>query len=63
MADYTFYVLGFDGYLVEGVSASCLDDMAALEHGNSLLASFDAAVEVWDGARKVEGFSERLRPL
>jgi len=53
MTDYTFYVLEFDGYLVGGSTVSCSDDAEALARANELLATFDAALEVWDGARKV----------
>jgi hypothetical protein len=53
MANYTFYVLETDGYLVGGTAIDCADDDEALARAKELLGTFNAAVEVWDGARKV----------
>ena len=53
MADYTFYVLGFDGYLVGGTVIDCLDHTAALDRATKLLGTFNTAVEVWHASRKV----------
>jgi hypothetical protein len=53
MTEYTFYVLESDGYLVGGTAIDCSDDDAAVAHAKKLLGTFNAAVEVWDGARKV----------
>jgi hypothetical protein len=64
MAYYTFYVLGFDGYLVGGTTIDCPDDSAAVARAKELLGTFNAAVEVWQAARKVShvggspGFSD-----
>jgi hypothetical protein len=53
MAEYTFYVLGFDNYLVGGTVIDCLDDAAARAHATKLLGTFNAAVEVWNASRRV----------
>ena len=46
MAQYTFYVLESDGYLVAGTTAECADDAAAVVRANELLGTFRAGVEV-----------------
>lgn len=56
MADYTFYVLESDGYLIGGVRMDCLDDAAALALASELLGKFKAAVEVWRGSRRLDHF-------
>jgi len=64
MADYTFYVLETDGYLVGGITVDCIDDAAALARAKELLGTFNAAVEVWQASRKIghvgatSGFSD-----
>jgi len=65
MTDYTFYVLESDGYLVGGTVIDCADDSEALAKAKELLGTFNAAVEVWEGSRKVghvggpSGFSDK----
>jgi hypothetical protein len=65
VADYTFYILESDGYLVGATAISCADDAAALDRANELLGTFTAAVEVWEASRKIghvggpRGFSDK----
>jgi hypothetical protein len=54
MANYRMILLGHDGYLVESTFVSCADDNDALSVARKMLRTFDAAIEVWDGSRKVE---------
>ena len=53
MATYRFYLLDFDRYLVGSASLECGSDAEALAKGSNLLKTFHAAVEVWEGIRKV----------
>ena len=53
MTSYTFYVLGFDGYLMGGTAIRCSNDAEAIHNAEKLLGTFNASVEVWDGSRKV----------
>jgi hypothetical protein len=53
VADYTFYILESDGYLVGATAINCADDAAALDRANELLGTFNAAVEVWQASRKI----------
>jgi hypothetical protein len=53
MAQYRIYLIGLDGYLIESTFINCLDDQDALSKATEMLRTFYAAVEVWDGSRKV----------
>ncbi len=53
MANYRIILLGHDGYLIESTFVNCADDQGALSAARKMLRTFDAAIEVWDGSRKV----------
>jgi hypothetical protein len=52
MPEYRFYMLGADGLISQpAVLAKCRDDGEAIERAKRLLD--DAAMEVWQAARRV----------
>jgi hypothetical protein len=53
MPSYRLYLIGLDGYLIASTSVACPNDTEALMRGAEMLRTFYAAVEVWDGSRKV----------
>jgi hypothetical protein len=53
MAEYRYYLIEFDGYLVGSTALSFSNDANALVRATEMLRTFNAAVEVWDGSRKV----------
>jgi hypothetical protein len=53
MPNYSFFLIELDGYLVASTCVSCRNDIEALTKGAELLRTFQATIEVWDGARKV----------
>jgi hypothetical protein len=53
VASYRIYLMGLDGYLFESTIVNCKNDKEALSKATEMLQTFDAAVEVWDGPRKV----------
>ena len=60
MPEYRFYILGADGLISQpAVMAKCRDDEEAIERGKRMLD--DAAVEVWQGARKVIRLESSIR--
>jgi hypothetical protein len=46
-------LIGLDGYLIASTCVACPNDTEALTRGAEMLRTFYAAVEVWDGSRKV----------
>ena len=53
MPGYRIYYLGFDSYLIGAESITCASDADAVAAARQTLRTY-AAVEVWDGDRKVE---------
>jgi hypothetical protein len=51
--NYTFYVLDPDGQLGHATVVDCTDDAAARAHAWRSLGIFNAAVEAWQGSRKI----------
>ena len=51
--DYRVYLIGLDGYLLGSTLISCRDDEEALGKGTEMLRTFYAAVEIWQGSRKI----------